>query len=118
MLRVLAAVFCALVLLSAGVQYNDPDPAFWVALYGLAAVLAGLGAAGRFPLLPNLAALVLFTALFLAWSPTLFGARRQAFTSFEMRAPTDEEPREALGLLLCATWSAVQTAAAWKRRTG
>ncbi len=114
MLRVSAAVMCGLFLLSAGVQYNDPDPGLWVALYGLAAVLAALGASGRFPLAPNLAALVLFVVLFAAWSPTLFGARREAFTSFEMRAADDEEPREAIGLLLCAGWSAVQTLAAWR----
>jgi hypothetical protein len=117
MLRALAAVLCGLFLLSAGVQVNDPDPALWVALYGLAAVLAALCAAGRLPFWPNLAALVLFLTLFLAWSPTLFGARSEAFTSFEMRAAGDEEPREAIGLLLCAGWSTVQTFAAWRRST-
>lgn len=118
MLRASAAILCGLFLLSVGVQYNDPDPGFWIAVYGLAAVLAGLCAAGRLPLWPNLAALVLFGALFLAWSPSLFGARSEAFTSFEMRALGDEEPREAIGLLLCAAWSAVQTGAAAKRRAG
>ena len=115
MLRVGAAILCVLFLLSVGVQYNDPDPGLWIALYGLAAVMAGLCAAGRLPLWPNFAALVLFLAFFAAWSPTLFGARSEAFTSFEMRAANDEEPREAIGLLLCAGWSAVQTAAAWRR---
>jgi hypothetical protein len=116
MLRFGAAIFCGLFLLSAGVQYNDPDPGLWIALYGLAAVLAGLGAAGRLPFWPNLAALVLFVALFAAWGPTLFGARSEAFTSFEMRTAGDEEPREAIGLLVCVGWSAVQTFAAWRRR--
>jgi hypothetical protein len=116
MLRVGAAVLCGLFLLSVVVQVNDPDPGFWIAVYGLAAVLAGLCAAGRLPLWPNVAALVLFAALFLAWSPSLFGARSEAFTSFEMRAPGDEQPREAIGLLLCAAWSGVQSAVAWRRR--
>jgi hypothetical protein len=117
MLRAFAAALCGLFLLSAGVQVNDPDPAFWIALYGLAALLAGLCAAGRLQFWPNLAALALFLALFIAWSPTLFGARSAAFTSFEMRAGDDEEPREAIGLLLCVGWSAVQTFAAWRRST-
>ena len=116
MLRAGAALMCALFLLSVAVQYNDPDPALWMSLYGLAAALAGLAAAGRLPLWPNVAALVLFGALFAAWAPTLVGARHEAFTSFEMRAAADEEPREAVGLALCAAWSAVQTLAAWRAR--
>jgi len=107
---------CALFGLSAAVQWNDPDPWLWMPLYGLAAGLAGLGAAGRLPLRPNAAALALFTLLFVLWAPTLAGARAAAFTSFEMRSAVDEAPREALGLGLCAAWSAVQTAAAWRAR--
>jgi hypothetical protein len=112
MLRALAAVMCALFLLSVAVQWNDPDPWLWMPLYGLAAALAGLGAAGRLPLAPNAGALALYLALFALWAPSLFGARGEAFTSFTMRAEADEAPREALGLALCALWSAVQTAAA------
>jgi hypothetical protein len=107
---------CALFLLSVAVQYNDPDPWLWMPLYGLAAALAGLGALGRFPLGPNAAALALFVGLFALWVPSLLVARREAFTSFAMRASGDEEPREAVGLGLCAAWSAVQTLAAWRRR--
>jgi len=116
MLRIASGVFCGLFLLSVAVQWNDPDPAFWMALYGLAALLAGLGAAGRLPLWPNVAALALFLAFFAAWSPALLGAREEAFTSFSMRAPGDEEPREAIGLLLCAAWSGVQSVAALRQR--
>jgi hypothetical protein len=115
-LRAGAALMCALFLLSAAVQVNDPDPWLWMPLYGFAAALAGLGAAGRLPLAPNACALALFGVLLVLWSPSLAGARPAAFTSFEMRRPADEEPREALGLALCATWSAVQTAAAWRAR--
>jgi hypothetical protein len=116
MLRAVAALMCALFLLSVAVQYNDPDPWLWMPLYGLAAVLAGLGAAGRLPLWPNAAALVLFLGLFALWAPSLLGARREAFETFHMLSTADEEPREAGGLALCATWSAVQTLAAWRRR--
>jgi len=107
---------CALFLLSVAVQYNDPDPYLWMPIYGLAALLAGLAAAGRLPLWPNAAALVVFLVLFAIWAPSLFGARREAFTSFSMRAAADEEPREAVGLALCALWSAVQTMAARRNR--
>lgn len=115
-LRALAAVMCALFLLSLAVQYNDPDPYLWMPIYGLAAVLAGLGSAGRLPLWPNAAALLLFLVLFALWSPSLVSARHEAFANWRMQVATDEAPREAMGLALCAIWSAVQTAAALRRR--
>lgn len=115
-LRGAAVAPCALFLLSVAVQYNDPDPWLWMPLYGLAAWLAGLCAAGRLPLWPNAAALALYVVLLGLWAPSLLGARREAFTSFEMRAAADEEPREAVGLALCAAWSAVQTVAAWRAK--
>lgn len=111
-----AAVMCALFLLSVAVQYNDPDPELWMPIYGLAAALAGLGAAGRLPLRANAAALVVYLALFALWAPTWVGARQQAFESWRMQAPEDEEPREAGGLALCALWSAVQTVRARRLR--
>jgi hypothetical protein len=118
MLRAAAALMCALFLLSVAVQVNDPDPWLWMPLYGVAALLAGLGAAGRLPLWPNAAALVLFLGLFALWAPSLVGARREAFEHFHMLSPADEEPREAGGLALCAAWSAVQTWAARRRAAG
>ena len=116
LLRAGAALMCALFLLSVAVQWNDPDPWLWMPIYGVAAVLAGLGAAGRLPVWPNAVALALFVLLFALWAPSLLGARREAFTSFTMRTAADEEPREAIGLALCAFWSAMQTAAALRER--
>jgi hypothetical protein len=99
------------------VQWNDPDPLFWMALYGAAALLAVLAAIGQAPLVPNLVALALFAALAVAWAPAFFGSRSEAYTSWEMKAPQDEEPREAGGLLLCTVWSAVLSHRAWRTRT-
>jgi hypothetical protein len=107
---------CAVFLLSLAVQYNDPDPELWMPIYGLAATLAGLGAAGRLPLAPNALALVLYLVLFALWAEALVGARHQAFRSWHMQAPEDEAPREAGGLALCALWSGVQTALARRLR--
>lgn len=114
--RITAGVMTALFALSVVVQWNDPDPLAWMAIYGLAAVMSGLAAAGRVPLAPNAMALAIFVALTLLWVPSLVGARSEAFTSFRMKASGDEEPREAVGLLLCAGWSAVQTRVAWRGR--
>ena len=114
--RLLAALMCALFVLSLAVQYNDPDPWLWMPVYGLAAVLAGFGAAGRLPAGPNAAALALFVGLFALWAPSLAGARHEAFESWHMQSREDEQAREAGGLALCAFWSAVQTLRALARR--
>jgi len=106
----------ALFLLSAAVQWNDPDPVVWMGIYGLAAALSGAAAAGRLPLGPNLGAAILFLVLTALWAPSLLGARGAAFTSFHMQAARDEEPRETVGLAICAGWSLAQSALAWRTR--
>jgi hypothetical protein len=114
--RVLAPLMCGVFLVSAAVQLDDPDPWLWMPLYGLAAALAALAAAGRLPLWPNAAALVLFVGLFALWAPSLFSARSDAFTHWRMQSAEDEAAREAGGLALCAAWSALQTALAARTR--
>lgn len=101
---------------SAAVQWNDPDPAYWVAIYGAAALLAARAAQGQLPLVPNAVALLAFAALAARALPDLLAAREAAFTHWHMLAQRDEVAREAGGLLVCALWSAVQTAAAYRAR--
>ena len=114
--RIAAGVMCAVFVASTAVQWNDPDPLAWIGLYGLAALLAAAAAAGRVPLVPNAAAFVLFVGLTALWLPSLESARPEAFTSFQMKESRDEEPRETIGLALCAVWSGVQTRLAWLHR--
>lgn len=114
--RIAAGVMSAVFALSVAVQWNDPDPARWMALYGLALLLAVLAALGRVALVPNAAALALFAALALRALPDLLGGREQAFTHWHMLSSEDEVAREAGGLLICAAWSAVQTVVALRAR--
>jgi Transmembrane family 220, helix len=114
--RCAAGVMTALFVLSAAVQWNDPDPAYWIAIYGVAALLAARAAQGQLPLVPNAAALAVFVALALRALPDLLGGREEAFTHWKMLAERDEVAREAGGLMLCALWSGVQTALALARR--
>jgi len=114
--RIAAALMAALFVVAAAVQWNDPDPFYWIAIYGVAALLAARGAQGQLPLPPNAAALVVFTVLALRALPDLLGARAEAFTHWKMTAASDEVAREAGGLALCAAWSAVQTAVAVSAR--
>ncbi len=104
-MRIASAVFVAIFLLSAAVQWNDPDPLVWIAGYLVAAGLSLAAFFGRIPILPNAVAAIVFGLWFLSLAGTIPGAPSEAFTSFEMRAPGHEEPREAVGLLICAAWT-------------
>jgi hypothetical protein len=106
----------ALFVVAAAVQWNDPDPARWIAIYGVAALLSARAAQGQLPLVPNVLAALAFLALGLRALPDLLGAREEAFTHWHMLSERDEVAREAGGLAICAAWSAVLTAAALRAR--
>ena len=103
---------------SAVLQLNDPDPAAWVAVYGAAALIAGLEVKRRpGPLYPALLA-----ATALAWAATIsprvlgkvpFG---EMFAEFEMKNLQVEEAREMYGLLIIVVWMVAVSVAAWRRR--
>lgn len=115
--RKASAAMALLFAFAALVQWNDPDPVAWILLYGLAATLAGLAARSRARFAPNAAAAALFAALAIWWAPSLGTARGEAFTSVRMKASQDEEPRETIGLVLCAVWTATTAAVVRRRRS-
>jgi hypothetical protein len=88
---IVAAFFVVFVL----VQYNDPDPLFWMIIYGVAALACVLFHLKRLP--PEAAAgygaLVLLWGLYLAYRVV---SQRQFFF--------DEEGREMMGSTLVALW--------------
>ena len=100
----LMTVFFAL---SIAVQYNDPDPIYWMVLYTPAALLSGLALAGRFRLRPTLLAFAVYLALALYAAPAFLQARPESFNAWRMGTLADEEVREAGGIALCALWTAV-----------
>lgn len=106
-MRAVAAVMFLVFALAAFVQWNDPDPLRWIALYALAALLSLAAAAGRFWLWPSVAALALYLVGVLSLLAALAEARASAITSWKMRDVSDEEAREALGLAICAAWMVV-----------
>ncbi len=115
-MRIASAVFCAVFLLAVAVQWNDPDPLAWMLGYGLAAALSLAAWFGRMPVLPNALAAAGFAVWFLALAGSLPSAPTEAFTSFEMQAAAHEEPREAVGLLLCSGWTAFLALRGARRR--
>ena len=94
-------VFLLLFILAAAVQYNDPDPIGWMAIYAAAAVACALALRARLPRL--YAALVALVAY--AWAATL--ALRVVGKQHLWYA---EEGREMMGLLLVAIWMTVLAA--------
>ncbi len=94
-------LFAALFLLSAALQYNDPDPVSWIAIYGAAAAACLL--AGRVPWAGTLAAGVGLVAF--AWAATMVSVLRDMqladlFKTMKAQTPVVEESRELLGLVL------------------
>ena len=98
-----------LFLLSVIVQYNDPDPVRWIAIYGAAVAACVLALWGRvpgwLPAITGLAAAV--WAAFLL--PRVLGqvAPGELFRERGMATMGIEEAREMIGLLLVAIWMAV-----------
>ena len=96
--KVLAIVFGILFLVSAGLQFNDPDPLVWIIIWGLAGIIAIAVAFNRIsytiPLVAGILALVGF-----------FYTYPEKFEGFEIGAGdmnNIEEGREAFGLLIIA----------------
>lgn len=105
--RVIYLLVLTLALWSAAVQYNDPDPMPWMAMYGYVALLYGLALAGRHS--PRAARVGLVVAML--WAATFVPAFgdwiRQGMPSIvgkmEAASPHIELVREFLGLVLCAS---------------
>ena len=94
--KVLAIVFGILFLVSAGLQYNDPDPFVWIVIWGLAGIITLAYAFNRIPmsvpLISGIAALIGF-----------FYTYPEKFEGFEIGQgdiKNIEEGREAFGLLI------------------
>ena len=103
--RLMAMLF----LIAAALQYNDPDPLRWMAIYGCAAVACLLALAGRLPR-PVPAAIGLAG---LTWAATLAPgvvgrvSIGELFESYAMKSAPVEEAREMGGLLVVTAWMAV-----------
>jgi hypothetical protein len=107
--RLLTGAMVVVFLFAVAVQYNDPDPLRWMAIYGLAALACSLWLARR---LPRWIPVVVGIAA-LAWAMTLAPgvvgrvSVGELFQSYAMKSEAVEEGREMGGLLIVAVWMAV-----------
>ncbi len=116
---VVNAVVAALFLTSAALQFNDPDPLRWMALYGAAAaacvVARRLRHGAWFAAAVGLVALAWAAAL----SPILPALRLTELTrSMKAENPTIELGRELLGLLVVGAWMVALAIVAWRSTRG
>lgn len=94
--------FCALMVLFAAVQYNDPDALVWVPIYLIPAVCAGLAAFRLQSLRGPLPRLLLTVCLVLAIAGTVYyWPRTPGFWRMDVWWET-ETAREGMGMMLVA----------------
>jgi hypothetical protein len=115
--RTFSGLMALLLAFAASVNFNDPDPVRWVAIYGIAcAVSIATAIAGGVPAAVSalIAAIALVWGLWLAARVPSLEVYTHMFDEWEMKSPTIEEAREACGLFIVAAWMAVVAAVAWR----
>ena len=116
-MRYLNGFLCVIMILFVAVQYNDPDYAFWMVIYGIPAVWAGVAA-----LRPAVLARDFFTAglvLIIAaavtgavyYWPTMPGWWRKDVWWIE------ETAREGMGMMIVTVTLLVVLFTAWRARS-
>jgi hypothetical protein len=117
--RAVNALFALLFLASALLQYNDPDPLRWAALYGAAALACVLrrSTAGTIVAVATGGIALVWAA---SLAPRVLPVLRPGdlFGSMKAATPIIEESREMLGLLIVATWMVVLLAVRRSQRSG
>ncbi|MFQ5936977.1 MAG: transmembrane 220 family protein [Acidiferrobacterales bacterium] len=104
-IRAINVVLTVLFLLSMAVQFNDPDPLLWMAIYGAVALIAALAVFSKFyvPLILIVLVICLGGSLYLM--PSVFELLLnhnpgELFGTMSPDRPYVEESRESLGLLI------------------
>jgi hypothetical protein len=97
-LTYLFTLLSLLLLVFAGLQYNDPDPQLWIPLYLLPATVSAYAASRPLPRWLPLLLMGAYLVLAAKWWP----ARFDGFTGSMSPDTTVEQSREAGGLLICA----------------
>lgn len=117
-LSIAKSFFAVLFLFGALVQLNDPDPLVWLVIYLVAALVSIF--AIRKP--RHLLAPVLVFVVTVVWALTLVPAVIQhvpftdMFGAWEMKNEGIEKSREMYGLLIIASWMALLSVSAIKKR--
>ena len=105
-------------LFSVVVQFNDPDPARWILIYGLACVACLLAIAGRIHWVFSTAVGIMALTWALTLASNVLGkvAFKELFEAFEMKDERVEVAREFGGLLIVAFWMAALTVSSLRKK--
>jgi hypothetical protein len=116
--RILQITFGLLFLLGAAVQYNDPDPVRWMAIYLAAAIACFLAAARKLKWWFAAGTAVVALIWALIWAPQAFPNVRIAemFQEWEMKNERIEEGREMYGLFIICICMSILAINAWRKR--
>jgi transmembrane protein TMEM220 len=108
--RTLDLVMTLLFAFAAALQFNDPDPIQWIAIYTAA---SGLSLVSFFRRRVPLPAVIAVAVIAIAWATLIaFGGPAASeyghmFDAWEMKSPSVEEAREASGLVIVGAWMLV-----------
>lgn len=116
MLRYASIVMLLLLLLTIGVQYNDPDGPLWMLIYAVALVPTVAAIANTWTGLSIIAAIGYYAGFFYILPGGTVAEPAHILTDLQMGESGVEEAREAGGLLLCAIWMTVLGAVWWRNR--
>ena len=117
-MRIANIVFAALFIFGAIVQFNDPDPLAWVAVYLFAAGACVLAIRQPRGFIVQLAVAIVCVVWAVVISPQVFGHSSfgQMFESWEMKDTSVEYSREMYGLALIGLWMVVNIVRALRLR--
>lgn len=107
-MKIFNIVFCILFIISAGLQYNDPDPVIWIPIYLLGAFISYSAVRNKYYPLLTLSGIIIFSIyavyLFFDKSGVLTWATEHHAEniagSMKAAKPWIEETREFFGLLI------------------
>jgi len=114
--RIVSGLMALLLAFAAYVNFNDPDPVRWVAIYGVACAASIVAVVtGTVPLVAPalIGAVALVWGLALATRVPSFDVYTHMFDEWEMKNETVEEARETCGLLIVAVWMAAVALHSW-----
>ncbi len=106
-MKIFNILFALIFLLFCFVQFNDPDPILWIAIYGSMAVLCIIAIFNKYPQRIYLVLLILFVGYSTLYIPSVMVWLKQEHLSdlFDEVAKMEhlyiEESREFLGLMIC-----------------
>jgi len=117
--RLLNVLMALLFVFAAALQYNDPDPIRWAAIYLAAGLPCALAARGKpvswLPLVVGLLSLAWAVTYLVRGVPSV--SPLHMFDEWEMKNQQVVETRELFGLLIATVWMAALWLAARGRKT-